>query len=137
MELCSADTCLIQIPIYNGQLHLSWHWKMSFIFFKIYPLNTDPQVIQTLWHVPFICIKISSVLRSWAEINKFAGFEIVLDQSVDKVQSKIGFVRSNPWMTEHFVQSLICCSGGFRSVLFVLCFKVHCSVIVLFWAIIN
>ena len=53
----------------------------------------------------------------------------MLDQSVDKVQSKIGFVRSNPWMTEHFVQSLICGSGGFRSVLFVLCFKVHCSVI--------
>ena len=54
-----------------------------------------------------VCIKISSVLCSWAEINKFAGLEIVLDWSVDKVQSKIGFVRSNPWTTGHFAQSLI------------------------------
>ena len=139
MELPSTDDRSIQILIYNGQLRLSGHWKMSFIFSKIYPLSRDPQVIwtQSMACPLGVCFKISGVLCSWAEINKFADLEIVLDWSVDKVQSKIGFVRSHPWMTGHFAQSLMCFSGGFRSVLFVSCFKVRCSVIVLFWAIID
>ena len=31
----------------------------------------------------------------------------MLEWSVDKVPSKIGFVRSNPWMTGHFAQSRV------------------------------
>lgn len=56
MESRSMDTCLIWTPVNNGQFHLSQNWKISYVFSKNNQLNTDTQIIWTLWHVPLVSL---------------------------------------------------------------------------------
>jgi len=49
VEPHSTDTCLIQTYVYNSQFCLSRHRKSSYIFYEINPLNTDTQLMWTLY----------------------------------------------------------------------------------------